>query len=244
MGEPEPDEDANEQRREAEQVVDGEGAVDGSERGLEASLVKEAERLLDADDSTGVRDRLVRARDREAADDEVEAVDGTPEREFERGEPDEVERRERSPTSGGGGGGGRLRRHVDHSGLARLRRRRLLDGSTPPLPVVRRLDRDVRQEPVEPTWDVPRLLAHQRQERGDERHPDDQGVGEVATARRSPNSFEIRSAVRMNAAKTVPMMMAAATTTRPIAAIPCSTASRVGRPWTCSSRIRLMIKTM
>ena len=66
----------------------------------------------------------------------------------------------------------------------------------------------------------------------------------IATASRSPNSFEMRSRVRMNAAKTVPMITAAATTTRPIAAIPCSTASRVRRPCTCSSRIRLMRKTM
>ena len=48
----------------------------------------------------------------------------------------------------------------------------------------------------------------------------------------------------MNAAKTVLMMIAAATTTRPIAAMPCSTACRVSSPWTCSSRIRLMMKTM
>ena len=66
----------------------------------------------------------------------------------------------------------------------------------------------------------------------------------IATASSSPNSFEIRSGVRMKAAKTVPMISAAATTTRPIAAIPCSTASRVFRPWTCSSRIRLIRKTM
>src|SRR5919109_3568487 len=66
----------------------------------------------------------------------------------------------------------------------------------------------------------------------------------IATARSRPNSFEIRSAGGMNAAKTVPIISAAATTTRPIAAIPCSTASRVRRPWTCSSRIRLMRKTM
>jgi hypothetical protein len=66
----------------------------------------------------------------------------------------------------------------------------------------------------------------------------------IAIASRIPNSLEIRSEVRMNAAKTVPMITAAATTTRPIAAIPCSTASRVGSPWTCSSRIRLIRKTM
>ncbi len=48
----------------------------------------------------------------------------------------------------------------------------------------------------------------------------------------------------MNAEKTVPMMIAAATMTRPIAAMPCSTASFVFRPWTCSSRMRLVRKTM
>ena len=42
----------------------------------------------------------------------------------------------------------------------------------------------------------------------------------IAIASRRPNSFEMRSDVRMNAAKTVPMMIAAATTTRPIAAMP------------------------
>ncbi len=52
----------------------------------------------------------------------------------------------------------------------------------------------------------------------------------IATASRSPNSFGIRSALRMNAAKTVPMMTAAATTTRPIAAMPCSTASARPQP--------------
>ena len=46
----------------------------------------------------------------------------------------------------------------------------------------------------------------------------------IATASRRPNSFGMRSALRMNAAKTVPMISAAATTTRPIAAMPCSTA--------------------
>ena len=66
----------------------------------------------------------------------------------------------------------------------------------------------------------------------------------IAAASNRPNSFEMRSDVRMNAAKTVPMMIAAATTTRPIAAIPCSTASRVFRPCTCSSRMRLIRKTM
>ena len=66
----------------------------------------------------------------------------------------------------------------------------------------------------------------------------------IATASTSPNSFGMRSALRMNAAKTVPMMSAAATTTRPIAAMPCSTASRVWSPWTCSSRMRLIRKTM
>ena len=40
------------------------------------------------------------------------------------------------------------------------------------------------------------------------------------------------------------MISAAATTTRPIAAIPCSTEWRVSRPLTCSSLIRLMMKTM
>ena len=49
----------------------------------------------------------------------------------------------------------------------------------------------------------------------------------IATASRSPNSFGMRSALRMKAAKTVPMITAAATTTRPIAAMPCSTAARV-----------------
>ena len=38
--------------------------------------------------------------------------------------------------------------------------------------------------------------------------------------------------------------MRRATTTRPIAAMPCSTAARVSSPWTCSSLIRLMMKTM
>ena len=52
----------------------------------------------------------------------------------------------------------------------------------------------------------------------------------IATASSSPNSFGMRSALRMKAANTVPMISAAATTTRPIAAIPCSTASRVGSP--------------
>ncbi len=66
----------------------------------------------------------------------------------------------------------------------------------------------------------------------------------IATASSSPNSFGMRSALRMNAAKTVPMISAAATITRPIAATPCSTASRVGSPWTCSSLMRLMRKTM
>ena len=66
----------------------------------------------------------------------------------------------------------------------------------------------------------------------------------IANASSSPNSFEMRSGVRMNAAKTVPMISAAATITRPIAAMPCSTAGRVARPWTCSSRIRLIRKTM
>ena len=66
----------------------------------------------------------------------------------------------------------------------------------------------------------------------------------IATASSRPNSFEMRSAVRMKAAKTVPMISAAATTTRPIAAMPCSTASFVFRPLTCSSRMRLMRKTM
>ena len=40
------------------------------------------------------------------------------------------------------------------------------------------------------------------------------------------------------------VMIAAATMTRPIALIPCSTAARVGRPCTCSSRTRLMMNTM
>ena len=66
----------------------------------------------------------------------------------------------------------------------------------------------------------------------------------IAIASSSPNSFEMRSGVRMKAEKTVPMISAAATTTRPIAAMPCSTASRVGKPWTCSSRMRLIRKTM
>ena len=66
----------------------------------------------------------------------------------------------------------------------------------------------------------------------------------IATASSRPNSFGMRSALRMNAAKTVPMISAAATTTRPIAEMPCSTAARVSRPWTCSSRMRLMMKTM
>ena len=66
----------------------------------------------------------------------------------------------------------------------------------------------------------------------------------IATASSSPNSFEMRSGVRMKAEKTVPMISAAATTTRPIAAMPCSTASRVFKPWTCSSRMRLIRKTM
>ena len=47
----------------------------------------------------------------------------------------------------------------------------------------------------------------------------------IETASTRPNSLLIRSDVRMNAAKTVPMMSAAATMTA-IAAIPCSTASR------------------
>src|SRR5262249_11763032 len=66
----------------------------------------------------------------------------------------------------------------------------------------------------------------------------------IATASRSPNSFGMRSALRMNAENTVPMMIAAATTTRPMAAMPCWTASFVWSPWTCSSRMRLMMKTM
>ena len=66
----------------------------------------------------------------------------------------------------------------------------------------------------------------------------------IATASRRPNSFVMRSGVRMKAAKTEAMISAAATTTRPIAAMPCSTAARVSSPWTCSSLIRLMMKTM
>jgi hypothetical protein len=66
----------------------------------------------------------------------------------------------------------------------------------------------------------------------------------IATASRIPNSFETRSPLRMNAEKTVPMMIAAATTTRPMAAIPWETASSVGRPCTCSSRMRLIRNTM
>ena len=52
----------------------------------------------------------------------------------------------------------------------------------------------------------------------------------IATASSRPNSFETRSGVRMNAEKTVAMMIAAATTTRPIAAMPCSTAALVSSP--------------
>ena len=48
----------------------------------------------------------------------------------------------------------------------------------------------------------------------------------IETASTRPNSLLIRSDVRMNAEKTVPMIRAAATMTRPIAAIPCSTAAR------------------
>ena len=66
----------------------------------------------------------------------------------------------------------------------------------------------------------------------------------IATASSRPNSLEIRSGVRMKAEKTVAMMIAAATMTRPIAASPCSTASFVFSPWTCSSRMRLARNTM
>ena len=48
----------------------------------------------------------------------------------------------------------------------------------------------------------------------------------------------------MNAAKTVPMITAAATTTRPIAAIPCSTASRIPEAVDVPSRMRPIRKTM
>jgi hypothetical protein len=99
-----PDQDADQKRREPEQVVDGERAVQRAERGLHAFLVKEPERLLEADHAMSVRERLVGARDREAADDEVEPVDEPPERELERREPGEVEAREGPSTSGGGGG--------------------------------------------------------------------------------------------------------------------------------------------
>ena len=66
----------------------------------------------------------------------------------------------------------------------------------------------------------------------------------IAMASRIPNSLETRSGVRMKAEKTVPMITAAAMMTRPMAAMPCSTASFVGRPLTCSSRMRLIRKTM
>ena len=46
---------------------------------------------------------------------------------------------------------------------------------------------------------------------------------EFKTTNRIPNSLETRSGVRMKAEKTVPMITAAATITRPMAAMPCST---------------------
>ena len=105
--------------------------------------------------------------------------------------------------------------------------RRLRGNAARLLAVVRRLDRDLGKDPVEPARDVPRLLAQHRQEGRHERHLHDSASVRIATASSSPNSLLMRSDVRMNAANTVPMISAAATMTRPIAAIPCSTASRV-----------------
>ena len=83
-----------------------------------------------------------------------------------------------------------------------------------------------------------------REQGRDERHLHDQRVREDRDRQQEAELLRDAVRVRMNAAKTVPMIIAAATMTRPIAAIPCSTASRVFSPWTCSSRIRLMRNTM
>src|SRR5262249_38066381 len=65
----------------------------------------------------------------------------------------------------------------------------------------------------------------------------------IATPRPSPNDFTVRSGVSTKAQKTVPMMIAAATITRPTAETPAGTASRASPRLRYSSRIRLARKT-
>jgi hypothetical protein len=65
---------------------------------------------------------------------------------------------------------------------------------TPRLAVVRRLDRDVGEKPVEPAGDVPRLLTQQREECRYERHPHDQRVSKDRDGEKEPEL--LRDAIR------------------------------------------------
>ena len=118
-------------------------------------------------------------------------------------------------------------------------------GSTPlgGLGPVRSLHRDVAEPSIQPgMYHVFSRSSVKNAGTSVMRH--DQRVHEDRHREEDPNSFETRSVLRMKAEKTVPMMIAAATTTWPMAAMPCSIASRVCRPWTCSSRMRTIRKTM
>ena len=65
----------------------------------------------------------------------------------------------------------------------------------------------------------------------------------IATPRPRPNSLMVRSSPSMKLKKTAHMIRAQATTTLPIAAMPRSIESAAECPATCSSRMRLMMKT-
>jgi hypothetical protein len=89
-----PDEDAEEERSEAEQVVGGRDALQSAERVLHRSLAEQAERPLDVDDAARVRHRHVAARDRDPADGEVEAVERGPDGQLEGREAKQIAARE------------------------------------------------------------------------------------------------------------------------------------------------------
>src|SRR5215216_794961 len=83
MTDREPAEHACLERREAEQVVARQDLFERFERALDARLVEEAHRTLEVDEGACIRERLVRAGDREPPHRQVEAVQGNPHQELE-----------------------------------------------------------------------------------------------------------------------------------------------------------------
>jgi hypothetical protein len=105
-----PDEGRDDHRAEADEVVEIEEAPDRQrrDRALHGALVEEVCRTLDRDQLVGIRERALRASDRDVAQQQVAAVEGHPEPELEACEAScasECHAASIAPRSGGVSGG-------------------------------------------------------------------------------------------------------------------------------------------